>query len=54
MLNLENIEFHDVLIWGALAFIILRYTLPKILELLGLPVTKVTKPRDGGGDDRGA
>lgn len=51
---MENIELHDILIWGGLTVIILRYTLPKILEMLGLPVTKVTKPRDGGADDRGA
>ena len=41
---MTNFEFADFLIWGALAIIILRFLLPRLLEWLDMPVTK--KPRD--------
>lgn len=41
-------EFADFLIWGAFAIIILRFAIPRLLEFLGLEVTK--KPKDGNGN----
>lgn len=41
---MDQIEFADILIWGGLTVIVLRFALPRLLEFLGLPITK--KPRD--------
>ena len=45
-----NFELADFLIWGGFTFIVLRFALPKILEMLGMPVTK--RSRDGTTNDR--
>ena len=46
-----NVELADILIWGGFTVIVLRFAIPKILEMLGLPVTKKSV-NDGGADDR--
>ncbi|MGC6485411.1 MAG: hypothetical protein ACON4P_07045 [Candidatus Puniceispirillales bacterium] len=41
-------EFGDVLIWGGLTIIVLRYLIPRLLDWLGVEVTKTPKSgRDG-------
>lgn len=42
-------EIGDILIWGGLTIIILRYLIPRLLEWLGLDVTKKSKTGDGEG-----
>ena len=51
-MSLENFDLADALIWGGLTVIILRFMLPKILEWIGLPVTK--GPKGGGRPDDSA
>ena len=43
-------EFSDILIWGGLGIIVLRYLLPRLIEWFGLEITKTPKSDKSDGE----